>query len=85
VLSNVGLKMTINCDVEEVESLLPSGGLRETTSHCLVEVVILILSGGLRKTTNQSRSLVMLACYFSIDGTSEMEARLPIVDVVPPY
>jgi hypothetical protein len=74
VLSNVGLKMTINCDVEEVESLLPSGGLRETTNRCLAEVVSLLLSGGLRKTTNQSRSLVMLACCCSIDRTLKLEA-----------
>jgi hypothetical protein len=50
--------MTINCNVEEDESLLPSGGLRETTNCCLVEVESIILSGGLRKTTNQSHSLV---------------------------
>jgi hypothetical protein len=74
VISNVGLKMTINCDVEEDEIILPSGGLRETTSHCLVEGVSLLLSGDLRKTTNQSHLLVMLACYSSIDGTSKLEA-----------
>jgi hypothetical protein len=51
--------MTINCDVEEVESLLPSGGLKKTTNRCLAEAVSLLLSGGLRKITNQSRLLVI--------------------------
>jgi hypothetical protein len=54
--------MTINCDVEEVESILPSGGLMETTNYFLAEADGLLLSGGLRETTNQSRSLVTLAC-----------------------
>jgi hypothetical protein len=49
--------MTINRDVEEAKSLLPSGGLRETTIFCLAEDVSLLLSGDLRKTTNQSYSL----------------------------
>jgi hypothetical protein len=59
VPSNVGLKVTINYDVEEIESLLPSGGLRETTNRCIAEDVSLLLSSGLRKTTNQSHLLVI--------------------------
>jgi hypothetical protein len=42
--------MTINCDLEEVESILPSVGLIKTTNGYLAEVVGLLLSGGLRKT-----------------------------------
>jgi hypothetical protein len=57
VLSNVGLKMTVNCSLAEIESLLLNGGLRKTTNRCLAEVVILLLSGGLRKTINQSDGL----------------------------
>jgi hypothetical protein len=59
VFSNAGLKMTINCSLEEVESLLINGGLRKTMSHCLVEVLILLLSGLSRKTTNQYGGLGM--------------------------
>jgi hypothetical protein len=60
VLSNVGLNMTINCDVKKAKSLLPSGGLRETKNCCLAKDVSLLLSGGLRETTNQSHSLAQL-------------------------
>ena len=46
--------MTINCDVEEDEIIVPSGGLRENTNHWLGYVIILLLLGVLRKTKNQS-------------------------------
>jgi hypothetical protein len=50
---DIGLKMTINYNIEEYESLIPSGYLRETINHSLEEAIGLLLSGGLRKNTNQ--------------------------------